>query len=374
MAHSDEVNDTLRLFTTTMSNVAQDITTSSRDAGISVSNDITAALDGANARFNDTVITMRDAANTIRAELEDTREQMRRGVLELPDETSQNATAMRRVVSDQIAALRDLAAIVEKSGKMLDSATPALAASAAAQAPAVIKPEPRAAAPRQQYVATAPSPTPQRTVTRRPAAQPPQPQRQQPNFPPQTTAVRQPQTMAPNRSQQMAGNAQAAAPRQQAPSPSRQMSNEDGGWVSNLLRRASEDEPNNGVYSAPQRDTRKPHEVVDSLNSLSMDIANAIDHEAAVELWERYQRGETNVFTRRLYTLQGQQTFDEIRNKYGVDRDFSEAVNRYIDDFERLLGDAQRSDPTGETTKTYLAADTGKVYTMLAHASGRFEN
>ena len=105
-----------------------------------------------------------------------------------------------------------------------------------------------------------------------------------------------------------------------------------------------------------------------------MDIANAIDHEAAVELWERYQRGETNVFTRRLYTLQGQQTFDEIRSKYGFDRDFSDAVDRYIDDFERLLGDAQLSDPSGQTTKAYLAEDTGKVYTMLAHASGRFGN
>ncbi len=45
--------------------------------------------------------------------------------------------------------------------------------------------------------------------------------------------------------------------------------------------------------------------MVESLNSLSVDIARAIDHDASVELWRRYQRGERDVFTSRLYTLKG---------------------------------------------------------------------
>ncbi len=98
-----------------------------------------------------------------------------------------------------------------------------------------------------------------------------------------------------------------------------------------------------------------------------------IDHEAAVELWDRYKRGERNVFTRRLYTLQGQQTFDEIRRKYRRDPEFKETVDRYIEEFERLLGEAAKDDRDSMVTKTYLTSETGKVYTMLAHASGRFE-
>ena len=47
-----------------------------------------------------------------------------------------------------------------------------------------------------------------------------------------------------------------------------------------------------------------------------------IDHDAAAELWDRYNRGERNVFTRKLYTMQGQKAFDEIRRKYRGDRDF----------------------------------------------------
>ena len=111
--------------------------------------------------------------------------------------------------------------------------------------------------------------------------------------------------------------------------------------------------------------------MVESLNSLSVDIARAIDHEASVELWDRYRRGERNVFTRRLYTLKGQQTFDEIRRKYQADADFRAAVDRYCQDFERLLDDVSRNDRDAILTQTYLSSDTGKVYTMLAHASGR---
>jgi len=100
------------------------------------------------------------------------------------------------------------------------------------------------------------------------------------------------------------------------------------------LRRASEEERTPAFNVS---DNRSPNQVVESLNSLSVDIANAIDHETSVELWDRYQRGETNVFTRRLYTLQGQQTFDEIRNKYSRESEFRTAVDRYLTDFEQLL-------------------------------------
>ena len=116
---------------------------------------------------------------------------------------------------------------------------------------------------------------------------------------------------------------------------------------------------------------RSPLQVVESLNSLSVDIARAIDHEASIELWDRYRRGERDVFTRRLYTLKGQQTFDEIRRKYQNDPDFHAAVDRYCDDFEKLLKDIASNDRDNIMTQTYLTSDTGKVYTMLAHAAGR---
>ena len=112
-------------------------------------------------------------------------------------------------------------------------------------------------------------------------------------------------------------------------------------------------------------------ETVDSLNSLSVDIARAIDHDASVELWDRYRRGERDIFTRRLYTLKGQQTFEETKRKYQTDPEFRAIVDHYCEDFQTLIRQVAKTDRAA--TQKYLTSDTGKVYTMLAHASGRLK-
>ncbi|NWG25781.1 MAG: hypothetical protein HXY30_15430, partial [Pseudorhodoplanes sp.] len=118
---------------------------------------------------------------------------------------------------------------------------------------------------------------------------------------------------------------------------------------------------------------RSERHTIESLDSLSVDIARMIDHDAAVELWDRYKRGERNVFTRRLYTIQGHRTFEDIRNRYRSDREFKQTVDRYIDEFERLLEEVAQDGRGPMVAHTYLTSETGKVYTMLAHAAGRFE-
>jgi hypothetical protein len=90
-------------------------------------------------------------------------------------------------------------------------------------------------------------------------------------------------------------------------------------------------------------------------------------------LWEQRQRGELVAAGRSLYTPQGQQTFDEIRRKYRGDRDFRQTVDRYISEFERLLDELSPGDPDHTLSRGYLTSETGKVYTMLAHAAGRLD-
>jgi hypothetical protein len=161
------------------------------------------------------------------------------------------------------------------------------------------------------------------------------------------------------------------------------------GWLSDLLNRASRDENDSlrelsrePAREAPRdmmreslrgNEERPPRHTIESLDSLSVDIARMIDHDAAADLWDRYKRGERNVFTRRLYTLQGQQAFDDIRRKYRADREFKQTVDRYILEFERLLEEVSRDDRGQVVARTYLTSETGKVYTMLAHAAGRFD-
>ena len=123
----------------------------------------------------------------------------------------------------------------------------------------------------------------------------------------------------------------------------------------------------------PPEAQRGERHSIESLDSLAVDIARMIDHEAAADLWDRYKRGERNVFTRKLYTMQGQKAFEEIRRKYCADREFTRTVDRYIVEFERLLEEVSRDDRGQVVARTYLTSETGKVYTMLAHAAGRFD-
>ena len=53
--------------------------------------------------------------------------------------------------------------------------------------------------------------------------------------------------------------------------------------------------------------------------------------------------------------------------------DFRETVDRYVHEFERLLAEVGRDDHDGSLLRTYLTSETGKVYTMLSHAAGRFD-
>jgi hypothetical protein len=101
------------------------------------------------------------------------------------------------------------------------------------------------------------------------------------------------------------------------------------------------------------------------------EIARAIEPRVAAEVWQRYRAGEQGVLGPHLYTREGQATFDEINRRYAQDAEFRSTVDRYMSDFERLLGEAEQADPDGRMLDAYLVSETGRVYLLLANASGR---
>jgi hypothetical protein len=301
----------------------------------------------ANERFNEATASMRGMAKQIHDELEAARAELKRGLIEIPRETTESTATMRRVVAEQIQALNDLSDIVTRAGRSLDVVEPGRrndfgrAEQSGSSQPAAPN---RAAPPPSRPINEPPRNRTgdlARPVPAPPAAAPPQP----------TPAPAQP--ARPSSPPRMPPALGANAERR-------------GGWLSELLARASRDEAD-GNNQQPQ----PAPETSSSLDTLSDDISKMIEHDAAAEIWDRYRRGERNVFTRRLYTLQGQQTFEEIRRRYRRDESFRETVNRYIDEFERLIGEVDREDRSGTMARTYLTADSGKVYTILAHAAGK---
>ncbi|HET7679207.1 MAG TPA: hypothetical protein VFK79_03620 [Xanthobacteraceae bacterium] len=305
-------------------------------------NDTSAIFRQSTERFTEVIHGMKHMAAEMQRELETTRAELRRGILELPQETAESAAQMRRVIVDQIEALAELNRIVARHGRGLDVVEPA-------RRTAVGNGRDRDEGP--------PAGAGERMEAPRPA-----PRRELPSvsLTSSSTPARRAETPA-------------------APSPAPGGNGRAGGWLSDLLQRASRDDeptldaPRETVPREAARDERTAAHSIESLDSLSVDIARMIDHNAAIELWDRYKRGERNVFTRRLYTLQGQKAFDDISKKYRGDREFRQTVDRYITEFERLLDEVSRDDRGQVVARTYLTSETGKVYTMLAHAAGRFE-
>src|SRR5439155_4602925 len=75
-------------------------------------------------KFGAMVQAMKQMASEMHHELEATRNELRRGVLEMPQEAADNTAQMRKVIVDQIEALAELNRIVAHHGRGLDVVTP----------------------------------------------------------------------------------------------------------------------------------------------------------------------------------------------------------------------------------------------------------
>ena len=71
-------------------------------------------------KFSAMVQAMKQMAAEMHNELEATRNELRRGVLEMPQEAAENTAQMRKVIVDQIEALAELNRIVAHHGHGLD--------------------------------------------------------------------------------------------------------------------------------------------------------------------------------------------------------------------------------------------------------------
>lgn len=111
--------------------------------------------------------------------------------------------------------------------------------------------------------------------------------------------------------------------------------------------------------------------VIETLQSLAIDLDRALEQSPPADLWRRYKAGERNVFARRLYNLAGRELYDQVAVKYRNDSEFRAHVDRFIGLFEDLLDTAAERDRDNILVETYLSSDTGKVYLMLAQATGR---
>ncbi|HEY5126706.1 MAG TPA: negative regulator of septation ring formation, partial [Bradyrhizobium sp.] len=278
-------------------------------------------------KFATMVASMKQMAAEMHNELEATRNELRRGVLEMPQEAAESTAQMRKVIVDQIEALAELNRIVAHHGRGLDVVSSGRASSQREEEPMLVAAGGQSRQPPRMRdtgsASTLPPPDLGMPTSRRTEAPP--------------------------------------------VSPASADQGRDG-WLSDLLNRTDA-----GAGSREIPRGRPPQQAASGnpLESLSLDIGRLMDRNLAAEMWDRYQRGESKAFTKRLYTPAGQKAFDEVARKYRADRNFKQTVDRYITEFERLLDEVARDERGPAVLRSHLTSETGLVYTLLAHAAGR---
>jgi hypothetical protein len=305
-----------------------------------ISDEVSRQLGEITSRFDQTTGEVRDRAVAATSRLEDIQEQLKDQIHRLPETGRESAEAIRRALGDQLKALEQLSALANRQTAEREAASPrrtTLATLADAyishrppesRAPRVIDATAVASIARELEIGRPPAPPTPET--------PPLPAPLEPPMPPVPAAV-------------------AGQPRAQAKGRN--------GWsLGDLLDRASQDEG-----EASEQNSASARNALINVDSL----ATALDPITAADIWTRFRSGERGILTRGVYTSHGQQAFDEMSERYRADQGFRQSVNRYLTDFERLLSDAENKDPGGRIAQNYLLSETGRVYLLLAHASGR---
>ena len=327
-------------------------------------------LEQMRGQFDHTSRGMRDAAQKTATDLDSLRQEMQRRMEGLPQQTAQATAAIRKALADQLKEIEAITPALVRPAPQGNGADPYRP-----QLPPRVQP---VALPREEIRPAGEyetPPSPQFDARGRQVATPPQGGGDlgsvANSLAQQLSRASQFERRGPGVRDGMRGQPQAQA-------DVRQPDSRREGWsVGDLLSNA--DAPAYG--GAPQRPdagqeargTFAPQaQPVGPAQSLRLDeIARAIDHRTAAEVWQRFRAGERGVLGRHLYSLDGQVTFDEISRRYDRDGDFRATVDRYIGDFERLLREAEQTDPEGRKLQNYMTSETGRVYLLLAHASGR---
>jgi len=326
------------------------------EAYTQASGQLSRILEEAAHKFQGSVADVKEMAAQVSRELDATRGELKRGVLDLPRETSEATEAVRRVVGDQIKALKELASVVAPAG--FDVAEPGAAEPAPppphSRLEGVAHREPPPAPLRLSNLEIEAEPAPSAPLA---VIVPPAPLPQQP-------------APDPELAYEPRGGQRPTAP---APSNARTQS----GWLSNLLAAASR-EGDDALPVAPPPalapQARRPAATGEGLESITTEIARLVDGGAAAEMWDRWRQGETTAVSRRLYTAAGQQAFEDVRRRFRNEPPFRESVTRYLQEFDRLLAKIGQNDRDGAQTRAAMLSDSGKVYMMLAHAAGRFSS
>ena len=116
---------------------------------------------------------------------------------------------------------------------------------------------------------------------------------------------------------------------------------------------------------------RRSAVLIESLNSVSIDVAKILSGDVSDSSWAAYLKGDRGIFTRRAVRLLDATETRAVAQLYDDDTAFRDHVNRYIHDFEAMLRTILSARDGSALGVTLLSSDMGKLYVALAQAIDR---
>ncbi len=114
-------------------------------------------------------------------------------------------------------------------------------------------------------------------------------------------------------------------------------------------------------------------EIVNSLESVAVDLNKVLTPEDEDSLWKKYYNGDKSAFVRHLAKSLSKKQIVAIHEKYESDDDFRTTVNRYMNEFDRLLEIAKKNEMSEVLTKIVCGSNIGNVYYIIAKALNKMD-
>ncbi len=112
-------------------------------------------------------------------------------------------------------------------------------------------------------------------------------------------------------------------------------------------------------------------QLVEELNRQSLDLHGLLGEEIPEAVWRQLKAGDSSAVARRLPKLKDRQGALAIVKRFQSDARFQALAKRFMAGFERLLAEAGAADPAHGLSALFLTADVGRLYLVLARATGR---
>jgi hypothetical protein len=109
------------------------------------------------------------------------------------------------------------------------------------------------------------------------------------------------------------------------------------------------------------------------LPEAARSLAEALEGSLPRDLERRFQSGEDGVYLRRLANSRSRKFQEALAQRYDTEANLRARMDEYLNEFEQLLDGFANGPDSDHQVETALASDAGKLYLLLAQASGRMD-